>query len=139
MVQTLILTHGNLAQALVDTAARIVGELHDVQFLALDWNENRDSLRERLSAVIDQLDQGQGVLVLTDLYGDTPSNLALSMVDPGRIEVVTGVNLPMVLRLCCLGSRPGDLGQLARWILDKGRQGIRLGTAVGSELVGERA
>jgi PTS system mannose-specific IIA component len=139
MVQTLILTHGNLAQALVDTAARIVGELHDVQFLALDWNENRDSLRERLSAVIDQLDQGQGVLVLTDLYGDTPSNLALSMVDPGRIEVVTGVNLPMVLRLCCLGSRPGDLGQLARWILEKGRQGIRLGTAVGSELVGERA
>jgi PTS system mannose-specific IIA component len=138
MVQTLILTHGNLAEALVDTAARIVGELRDVQFLALDWNEPREALLERLSAVIERLDQGRGVLVLTDLYGDTPSNLALSLVDPGRVEVVTGVNLPMVLRLCCLGSQPGDVGELARWIQAKGRQGIRLATPVDAPLVGDR-
>ena len=128
MVQTLILTHGNLAEALVDTAAHIVGELREVHCLALDWNEPRDALLDRLAAHVRGLDQGQGVLVLTDLYGDTPSNLALTLVDPGRVEVVTGVNLPMVLRLCCLGSRPGNVTDLARWILDKGRQAIRLGT-----------
>ena len=139
MVQTLILTHGNLAEALVDTAARIVGELREVQCLALDWNEPRDALLDRLSAYIQRLDQGEGVLVLTDLYGDTPSNLALSLVDPGRVEVVTGVNLPMVLRLCCLGSRPCDVRELARWIQAKGRQGIRMGSAVEAPLVEEPA
>jgi mannose PTS system EIIA component len=139
MVQTLILTHGNLAEALVDTAAQIVGDLRDVQCLALDWNEPREALLARLENVLRGLDSGQGVLVLTDLYGDTPSNLALSLVDPGRVEVVTGVNLPMVLRLCCVGTRPSEVGELARWIQAKGRQGIRLGTPVEVPVVEESA
>lgn len=137
MVQALILTHGNLAEALLETATRIAGELRGVQCLALDWNEPREVLLERISRVIRELDEGDGVVVMTDLYGDTPSNLALSLVDPGRVEVVTGVNLPMVLRLGCVGSRPGDVGELARWILAKGRQGIRLCAAVPAPVGGD--
>jgi PTS system mannose-specific IIA component len=133
MVQTLILSHGRLAEALVDTARHIVGELHDVHFLALDWNEPRESLVARVRQEIAALDTGEGVLILTDLFGDTPSNLALELVNAGRVEVVTGVNLPMVLRLGCLGSRPVQLTELARWIQAKGRQGIRQGVPIAAE------
>jgi PTS system mannose-specific IIA component len=137
MVQTLIVTHGGLAQALLDTARHITGELHDVHSLALDWNEPREALLGRLENVSAHLDQGQGVLILTDLYGDTPSNLALELIRPGRVEVVTGVNLPMVLRLSCIGARPMELAELARWIQEKGRQGIRVGEPVPIDAVEE--
>jgi PTS system mannose-specific IIA component len=130
MVQVLIISHGALAAALVETAERIVGELADVRALSLDWEEPREALLARLAQVIASLDQGDGVLVLTDLFGDTPSNLALGLIDSGRVEVVTGVNLPMVLRLACKGSRPQTLGELATWIQAKGRQGIRVGMAL---------
>jgi PTS system mannose-specific IIA component len=136
MIQTLILSHGNLAQALVETARTITGGMLDVHALTLDWNGPREDLLARLDVAIDELDEGQGVLVLTDLYGDTPSNLALGLVENGRVEVVTGVNLPMVLRLSCLGTRPADLRGLASWIQDKGRQGIRLGSGITSLLAG---
>lgn len=137
MVQTLILSHGSLAEALVDTARRIVGELHDVHYLALDWNEPRENLIARVREVLAQLDHGEGVLILTDLFGDTPSNLALELVRPGHVEVVTGVNLPMVLRLGCLGTRPPEVGELAQWIQAKGRQGIRQGAALPGEVTVE--
>jgi mannose PTS system EIIA component len=139
MVQTLILTHGNLAEALVDTACNIVGELRNVQCLSLDWNDPREELLSELDSVIAALDDGDGVLILTDLYGDTPSNLALGLVRPGKVEVVTGVNLPMVLRLCCLGKQAMGLAELARWIQAKGQQGIRHGPAVAEPLVEEPA
>jgi mannose PTS system EIIA component len=137
MVQTLILTHGNLAEALVDTACNIVGELRHVQCLSLDWNEPREELLARLDSVISALDEGDGVLILTDLYGDTPSNLALGLIRPGRVEVVTGVNLPMVLRLCCLGQQSLGVADLARWIQAKGQQGIRHGVPIVEEVVEE--
>ena len=147
MVQVLILSHGALAHALVDTAERIAGQLVDVQALSLDWDEPRDTLLRRLHEVIDSIDEGDGVLILTDLFGDTPSNLALGLIEPGRVEVVTGVNLPMVLRLACQGNNPGSspgtrpstVGELACWIQAKGRQGICLGAAREPALAGGRA
>ena len=150
MVQVLILSHGALAHALVDTAERIVGRLEDVQALSLDWDEPRATLLARLHQVIDSIDEGDGVLILTDLFGDTPSNLALGLVEPGRVEVVTGVNLPMVLRLACQGNnpannpgsnpggRPSTVPELACWIQAKGRQGICLGAAREPALAGGR-
>jgi PTS system mannose-specific IIA component len=138
MVQVLILSHGALAHALVDTAERIVGRLADVQALSLDWDEPRETLLARLHDVIASIDEGDGVLILTDLFGDTPSNLALGLIEPGRVEVVTGVNLPMVLRLACQGSRPPTVAELACWIQAKGRQGIRLGLALEPALAEER-
>ncbi|HXT19543.1 MAG TPA: PTS sugar transporter subunit IIA [Thermoanaerobaculia bacterium] len=145
MVQVLILSHGALAHALVDTAERIVGRLEDVQALSLDWDGPREDLLARLHQVVDSIDEGDGVLILTDLFGDTPSNLALGLVEPGRVEVVTGVNLPMVLRLACVpregnqGSRPATVPELAGWIQAKGRQGICLGAAREPALVGGRS
>jgi mannose PTS system EIIA component len=130
LIHTLILTHGSLAEALLETASRITGEVPGLQALSLDWNEPREVLQERVVQVLRRLDQGEGVLILTDLYGDTPSNLALSVLEPGRVEVVTGVNLPMVLRVGCLREHSMGVTELARWIQQKGKQGIRVGTGV---------
>ena len=90
-----------------------------MQALSLDWDAPRESLLDRLRGVIGKLDEGDGVLILTDLFGDTPSNLALGLIDTGRVEVVTGVNLPMVLRLACQGSRPQHGGRAG--VLDPGQ------------------
>lgn len=128
MIQTLILSHGRLAQELLATAREIVGnDLPGVHHLALDWSTPQAELRSAIAGTIAELDQGRGVLILTDLYGDTPSNLALDLSDPGRVAVVTGVNLPMVLRLSCLGNRDLELATLAHLIQERGQQGIRVG------------
>jgi len=128
MIQTLVLSHGRLAQELLATAREIVGnELLGVHHLALDWSTSQSELRSRIAESVAALDQGRGVLILTDLFGDTPSNLAFDLSDPGRVEVVTGVNLPMVLRLTCLGNRDLELATLAQLIQERGQQGIRLG------------
>jgi len=126
MVQILILTHGSLAQSLLETSRTIVGELDHIEALSLDWDALSEALEARLLNKIASIDTGDGVLILTDLYGDTPSNLAASLLSPGRVDMVCGVNLPMVLRLGCPGLRELPLSELAQRILDKGREAIRM-------------
>ena len=124
MTSVLLVTHGRLAQELLAAAETIAGVRPDIQALALDWNEGIDAARARIADAIAGLDRGQGVLILTDMYGSTPSNAAIALVVPGRIEVVTGVNLPMVVRMSCSSVLPGTLAEVARWLEEKGRRSI---------------
>jgi PTS system mannose-specific IIA component len=125
MVGILILTHGNLARELLASARTIAGELSDFQALALEWEEEIDEARGQVEAAIRHLDHGDGVLILTDVYGGTPSNVAMSLRSPGRVEVVAGVNLPMVVRLGCQAGKDGmSVSEMAAWIRDKGKTSI---------------
>jgi len=126
MVGILILTHGNLARELLASARTIAGELSDFQALALEWEDDVDEARGKVQAALRRLDRGDGVLILTDVYGGTPSNVAMSLRTPGRVEVVAGVNLPMVVRLGCLraGKDGMSVGEMAAWIRDKGKTSI---------------
>ena len=126
MIGTLILTHGGLANELLAAAEVISGQLRGFESLGLSWNEGVEEARERISASLARLDTGDGVLILTDLFGATPTNAALAFAKPGRVAVVTGVNLPMVVRLGCLTAQEMRLDVLARWLQMKGRQSIRL-------------
>ncbi|MEZ5331301.1 MAG: PTS fructose transporter subunit IIA [Thermoanaerobaculia bacterium] len=120
----LILTHGRLAQELLEAARVIVGELSAFHALSLDWTDGPEEAERKLSEAIEDLEDEGGVLVLTDIYGGTPFRAACTLHRPGRIEVVAGVNLPMVVRLAC-GSRPSQpVGELADWIVERGRSGI---------------
>lgn len=132
MVSTLVISHGNLAESLVATARTIAGPIAGLEALVLDWDASPELLAEQLGSAIRRLDEGQGVLILTDMFGDTPTNLALRQREPGRVEVVTGVNLPMVVRLSCRSGADSDLESLATWIRDKGQGSICLGSALGS-------
>jgi len=99
MIGKLILTHGGLARELVSAAQVISGRLNGFEALSLDWNDTFEEARAKVRAAIERLDEGQGVLILTDMYGGTPSNVAVTFLESGKVEVLTGVNLPMVLRL----------------------------------------
>ncbi|MEM8964725.1 MAG: PTS sugar transporter subunit IIA [Acidobacteriota bacterium] len=125
MVGILILTHGGLASELLASARVIAGELPSFLALPLDWGDDPDQARVKVSRALDDLDQGDGVLVLTDIFGGTPSNVALSLQDQYQIEVVAGVNLPMLVLLGCQRNRELGLSDLAEWTRAKGRRSIR--------------
>lgn len=124
MFQILVLTHGPLGDVLLESARTIAGDTPNVSALALEWGDTLEQAQEKVRAELERLDGGEGVLVLTDMYGGTPFNVARSLVRPGRVEIVTGVNLPMVLRLSCLHQGTPGLGEAADWIRGKGQQAI---------------
>jgi PTS system mannose-specific IIA component len=126
MIGKLILTHGGLARELLSAAQVISGRLNGFEALALDWNDTFDEARAKVRSAIERLDEGQGVLILTDMYGGTPSNVAVSFLEADKVEVLTGVNLPMVVRLACQGEEPQTLSALAHWLQSKGQRSLCL-------------
>jgi PTS system mannose-specific IIA component len=128
MVGKLILTHGGLARELLAAAQVISGRQAPFEALSLDWTAGFEEARATVREAIDRLDQGEGVLILTDMYGTTPCNIAMTFLEPGRIEVLTGVNLPMVLRLSCQAGEEGDLAQVARGLQIKAQRSFCLGS-----------
>lgn len=124
MVTTLIVTHGGLAEELLAAAETIVGSMDSFRIVALEWTDSFEEASRKTRAVLDELDSDQEVLILTDMYGGTPYNVAASLVDPGRVEVVTGVNLPMVVRLGCPDTKDKSVTELADWIQVKARKSI---------------
>ncbi|HTQ79966.1 MAG TPA: PTS sugar transporter subunit IIA [Thermoanaerobaculia bacterium] len=126
MIGKLILTHGGTARELLAAARTISGELSNFEALSLDWDDSFEEAKLKVGAAIDRLDQGQGVLILTDMFGGTPCNVALNFHQPGRIEILTGVNLPMVLRLACQGVEDTNVAEVARWLQAKTQRSICL-------------
>lgn len=126
MIGKLILTHGGLARELLSAAQTISGRLTAFEAISLDWNDTVDEAKGQVEAAIRRLDQGEGVLILTDMYGGTPSNVAASFYQPGKVEILAGVNLPMVLRLACEPGKDGDLSRVARWLQAKAQQSLCL-------------
>ena len=126
MIGVLILTHGSLAKELLAAARTIApsSEVQEFEALALEWNDSFDLALAKVHEKLPSVDHGDGVLILTDIYGGTPSNVALSFCSHRAVEVVSGVNLPMVVRLGCLMKKDMALGEVAAWIRDKGRQSI---------------
>lgn len=125
MVGVLILTHGGLALELLDSARRVVArDLEQFSALPLEWSDGIPEGLEKVEVALRDLDTGDGVLILTDIFGGTPSNVAARFRDPGRIEIVAGVNLPIVVRLGCQGARALPVEELAAWIRDKGKSSI---------------
>jgi mannose PTS system EIIA component len=127
MIGKLILTHGGLARELLQAASVISGRLSGFEALSLNWSDGFDEARAQVASALERLDQGQGVLILTDMYGGTPCNIAMTFFQAGKVEVLTGVNLPMVLRLACqTGAEEGDVSDLARWLQVKAQKSVCL-------------
>mgnify|MGYP001811749612 CR=1 FL=1 len=124
MVGTLILTHGGLARELLEAAEVINGPSEGVRALCLDWDDSLDEAVEKTRAVCEEMLDEDGLLILTDMFGGTPHNVARALAEPGRIEVVTGANLPMVVRLCCRTGDELSVEKLATWISGKGQRSI---------------
>ncbi|NVM27173.1 MAG: PTS sugar transporter subunit IIA [Desulfobacterales bacterium] len=125
MTGVLIITHGQLARELLEAAEFIVGALEAAECLSIDVTKDSKELGNMIREKIDSLDQGQGVLILTDMFGGTPSNLALSFLQEDTVEIVTGVNLPMVIAIA--QNREGhSLAEIADMAKTAGKRSISL-------------
>jgi PTS system mannose-specific IIA component len=118
-----VVTHGQLATELVNAAETIVGDLPRFAAVSIGWHDAVELAREEIAQAVARVDSGTGVVVLTDMFGGTPSNLAITFLAEGRVEVVTGVNLPMLLKLAST-REVADLREVARHIREDGRTGI---------------
>jgi|UniRef100_A0A7C3SIQ7 PTS system mannose-specific IIA component len=129
MVGVLIVTHKDLAEALVSVYGLISGRQERILALSLDPNAPPETLMQQIQNSIAQLNHGNGVLILTDMLGGTPSNLSLSFLQEGKVEVVTGVNLPMLMKLAQI--REGkSLGEIALALKESGQAGITVASEV---------
>src|SRR5437762_12364573 len=108
MIGVVVVTHGQLATELVNAAEMIVGDLPQFTAVSIGWHDDVGDAREEIAQAIDRVSGGGGVLLLTDMFGGTPSNLGMTFLEKDRIEVITGVNLPMLIKLADL-ARSSDL------------------------------
>jgi PTS system mannose-specific IIA component len=134
MIGMILVTHGNLAEEFVHAMEHVVGDQADVATVCIGPNDDMERRRSEIADAIVAVDSGQGVIILTDLFGGTPSNLAISLMQAGKVEVIAGINLPMLIRLAkarsCMPVR--EAAAAAR---DAGRNYI----TIASEYLGQDA
>ena len=122
MIGVVVVTHGQLAVELVNAAETIVGDLPAFAAVSIGWHEDTADARHEIAEAIKRVQQGQGVLILTDMFGGTPSNLAMTFLGED-VEVITGVNLPMLIKLAGLNGQASLLAA-AREMREHGRHAI---------------
>jgi PTS system mannose-specific IIA component len=130
MIGIVIVTHSQLGDALIDAAEFIIGERPDTMVsVSINLNENADKLREKIAAGIKKVDKKKGVLILTDMFGGTPSNLSYSFLEEGRVEVISGVNLPILIKAADIQADM-ELGELAEHLEAFGKKSISLASGI---------
>lgn len=130
MIGIVIVTHSQLGQALIEAAEFIIGKKPDnTTAVSININENVDKLRKKIAAGIKAVDQHEGVLILTDMFGGTPSNLSYSFLEEGKIEVISGVNLPIVIKADNSREKQ-ELTKLAVNLEIYGRKSISLASSI---------
>jgi PTS system mannose-specific IIA component len=123
MIGVVVVTHGQLATELVNAAETIVGDLPQFAAVSIGWHEDVQDAREAIAAAIERVRQPGGVLLATDMFGGTPSNLGITFLELDRIEIVTGVNLPMLIKAASLKDA-ASLIDMARTLREHGRNAI---------------
>ncbi len=107
MIGVVLVTHGRLAQEFIDALEHVVGPQQNMAAVCIGPDDDMEQRRREIVESVAAVDGGRGVVLLTDMFGGTPSNLAISVLDQGRVEVVAGVNLPMLIKLASLrGEKP---------------------------------
>jgi PTS system mannose-specific IIA component len=134
MIGMILVTHGRLAEEFVHAMEHVVGKQPDVATVCIGPQDDMEQRRKDIARAIKQVDSGNGAVILTDLFGGTPSNLAISLLKAGKTEVIAGINLPMLIRLA--GARKDmDLTTATAAARDAGRNYI----TIASEFLGQVA
>jgi PTS system mannose-specific IIA component len=123
MIGGLIVTHGRLAIELLNAAEMIVGEIHHITAVSLGWHDDVDMATTMIEKALERVKGPDGVLILTDMFGGTPTNIASTFLDPGKVEVVTGVNLPMLIKFVQIGEGQ-TLASAAKAVREQGQSSI---------------
>lgn len=130
MIGIVVVTHSNLGDALIEATEFIIGQRPEITVsVSIDVNQNADRLREKVAEAIKKVDMQGGVLILTDMFGGTPSNLSYSFLEEGHVEVISGVNLPMLIK--AINSREeSELSELAVDLEAFGKKSISLASGI---------
>jgi PTS system mannose-specific IIA component len=134
MIGLVLVTHGRLAAEFITAMEHVVGPQEAVEGICIDADDDMEARRKDIAAAVQKVDRGKGVIILTDLFGGTPSNLAISLMKSEDIEVIAGVNLPMLIRL--EGARKV---MAVRAAVAAAREAGRKYISVASEILGEAA
>ncbi len=135
MIGILLVTHGKLAEELRAAALTIQPGLDRIVAVSLEWSETGEDAREKIRRGLAEADAGEGAVILTDMFGGTPTNLSLPFLSKERVEIVTGVNLPMVLKCASLQKSGRPVTEVAHVAKDRGQRSIY----VASDLLAEEA
>ncbi len=125
LIGGLIVTHGQLGHELVAAAEMIVGEISHIASVSIGWHDDVNESKEGIEEAVRTVDMGKGVIIFTDMFGGTPSNVTLSLLKKDEVEIVTGVNLPMIVRLATQ-TEQDLLSELATKVKDQGKSHISM-------------
>ena len=125
MIGIVVVTHGQLARELVLAAEMIIGEMPNITAVSIGWQESPEDAQKDIEEALERVGSGRGAVVLTDMFGGTPSNLSLTFLENEKVEVVTGVNLPMLIRLASLREEEEvNLREIAHQASSQGKESI---------------
>lgn len=130
MTGILIVTHGDLGTSLIETVQLILGETPEHLLpVSIDIKQDPDNLRKKIQKGISKVSTDKGVIIFTDMFGGTPSNLSYSFLEEGRVEVISGVNLPILLR-ALTARKKLDVAALAKSLVEHGKRSISLASGI---------
>lgn len=118
-----IVSHGQVANELLAAAETVVGDLSHITAVSIGWHDDVEAAKAEIERAIKQVDQGNGVLVMTDMFGGTPTNISAMFLKQNEVEIVTGVNLPMVIKLAS-HNQDTTLEEIARAVEEQGKSSI---------------
>jgi mannose PTS system EIIA component len=132
VIGVVVVTHGQLATELVNAAEMIVGDLPRFTAVSIGWHDDVNDAREEIAQAVERVRGQEGVLLLTDMFGGTPSNLGMTFLETDRVEVITGVNLPMLIKLASL-RQTEPLAEAVRGAQEAGRKYINVASQLLSD------
>lgn len=130
MVGAVIVTHGKLAREFLDATQRIVGPTEAIQAVSIDWDDEVSEARRMIREAIEEVDNDGRVLIFTDMFGGTPTNVSLSFLEEDHVEIVTGVNLPMLIKLTSLQKSEAPLLEVAQQVRERGQKSVYVASEI---------
>jgi PTS system mannose-specific IIA component len=129
MIGGIIVSHGKLAEELLNALTIILGETVNIEAISIGWYDDVEASKKKINESLKKVDQKNGVLIFTDMFGGTPSNLSFSFLKDNQVEIITGVNLPMLIKFVSL-QRSNSLQEVAKKVVEQGQKNIHLASAL---------
>lgn len=129
MIGGIIVSHGKLAEELLNVLTIILGEAPNIEAISIGWYDDVEESKKKINQSLKRVDQKNGVIIFTDMFGGTPSNLSFSFLRDNEVEIITGVNLPMLIKFVSL-QRSKNLKEVARKVVEQGKRNIHLASAL---------
>lgn len=129
MIGGIIVSHGRLAEELLNALTIILGEALNIEAISIGWYNDVEESKKKINQSLKKVDQKNGVVIFTDMFGGTPSNLSFSFLKDNHVEIITGVNLPMLIKFVSL-QRSNNLKVVTKKVVEQGKKNIHLASAL---------